>query len=130
MKIKSKNSSVKSMQLHIPYDGLVEIDANGEVEVSDKAGKLLVEGTNDWNYIGEGENTESVENAEEEAENDVKGEDTDDEVIEGIKKMSLEDMITMATEAGYPEKDWKKFAKKDKLMAAYLIKQYKASVAE
>lgn len=135
MKIKAKNNTVKSMQLMIPYDGIIEIDNEGIAEVSEKAAKVLVECTNDWEYADEKETDVETDNVDETATSEADttetatSEEKDDEIIDGIRNMSLDAMITMATEAGYPEKDWKKYAKKDKLMAAYLIKQYKASIS-
>ena len=49
--IKAKNSHVKSMKLNVPYDGIIEINANGIAFVSEKAAKALVNGTNDWEYV-------------------------------------------------------------------------------
>ena len=43
--------------------------------------------------------------------------------------MSLEEMLETAAEAEYPEDEYKKFNKNSKLMAAYLVKKYKAAVA-
>ena len=108
MKIKAKNSKVFGIKLNVPVDGLIEIDANGIAEVSGKAAKMLVNGTNDWEYSkdSEGDGNEG------------------DEVLAGLKKMTLPQMIEMAKEAGYPESEYQKFAKKEKLMLAYLIKKY------
>ena len=113
MKIKAKNSSVKSMKLIVPIDGIIDIDANGVTEVTDKAADLLVNKTNDWNYL-------DVEDKK----LDKEPIDEDAEVVAGIKKMKIEDMIAMAKEAEYPEAEWNKFSQKPKLMAAYLIKKY------
>lgn len=109
MKIKAKNSKVFGIKLNVPVDGLIEIDANGVAEVSGKAAKMLVNGTNDWEYFNDSEGDDG---------NEV------DEVISGLKKMTLVQMIDMAKEAGYPESEYQKFAKKEKLMLAYLIKKY------
>lgn len=109
MKIKAKNSKVFGIKLNVPVDGLIEIDANGVAEVSGKAAKMLVNGTNDWEYFNDSEGDDG---------NEV------DEVISGLKKMTLAQMIDMAKEAGYPESEYQKFAKKEKLMLAYLIKKY------
>lgn len=109
MKIKAKNSKVFGIKLNVPVDGLIEIDANGVAEVSEKAAKMLVNGTNDWEYFNDSEGDDG---------NEV------DEVISGLKKMTLAQMIDMAKEAGYPESEYQKFAKKEKLMLAYLIKKY------
>jgi hypothetical protein len=113
MKIKAKNPSVKGMKLIVPIDGTIEIDANGIADVSDKAANLLVNNTNDWQFLNAAK-----------ADSNDEPEDDDARIVQGIKKMSLEDMISMAQEAEYPESEWKKFSKKDKLMAAYLIKKY------
>ena len=109
MKIKAKNSKVFGIKLNVPVDGLIEIDANGVAEVSEKAAQMLVNGTNDWEYFNDSEGDDG---------NEV------DEVINGLKKMTLSQMIDMANEAGYPESEYQKFAKKEKLMLAYLIKKY------
>ena len=109
MKIKAKNSKVFGIKLNVPVDGLIEIDANGVAEVSEKAAQMLVNGTNDWEYFNDNEGGND---------NEV------DEVINGLKKMTLAQMIDMAKEAGYPESEYQKFAKKEKLMLAYLIKKY------
>lgn len=103
MKIKAKNSKVFGIKLNVPVDGLIEIDANGVAEVSEKAANMLVNGTNDWEYSKDNEG---------------------DEVLAGLKKMTLPQMIEMAKEAGYPESEYQKFAKKEKLMLAYLTKKY------
>jgi hypothetical protein len=126
MKIKAINSNVKSMKLNVPIDGLIDIDANGIAVVSDKAAEVLVKGTNDWKYAEEVNPTTEASQGESNSENV-----TDDDIIAGIKKMKLADMITTANEAGYPAEEWERFAKKEKLMAAYLIKKYnEAKLAE
>jgi hypothetical protein len=112
------------MKLNVPIDGLIDIDANGVAIVSDKAAELLVKGTSSWKYLEEAkpaieETKPTAEETKVDSENI-----SDDDIIAGIKKMKLVDMVTMANEAGYPEEEWERFAKKDKLMAAYLIKKY------
>jgi hypothetical protein len=113
------------MKLNVPVDGLIDIDANGLAIVSDRAAKILVEGTNDWEY-NEAVNTTSDKT--EAASDEEKSED--EQVIAGIKTMKLADMIAMATEAGYPNEEWERFSKKEKLMAAYLIKKYNEAKLE
>lgn len=114
MKIKAKNPSVKSMKLIVPIDGMIDIDANGVAEVTEKAAELLVNKTNDWSYVDS--------DVKKQVEKEIVDEDA--QVVAGIKKMKIEDMITMAKEAEYPEAEWNKFSQKPKLMAAYLIKKY------
>lgn len=148
MKIKAKNSDIKSMKLSVPLDGIIEIDANGVAEVSTKCGKMLIEGTNDWKELkddkedsdetkvdeqgskdGEQGDTDTTEENEDGKEDE---QPTDEEIIEGLKKLSLEDCIATAKEAGYPEKEWKKLSKNEKaaekMMRNYLVKKYKESV--
>lgn len=103
------------MRLTVPYDGTIEINADGIVEVSDICAAALVKGTSDWEYADKPVKAENFE------------EDEDAKIIAGIKKLSLEEMIETANEASYPETEWKKFANNKngaKLMAAYLIKKY------
>ena len=137
MKIKAINKDVKSMKLIVPIDGLIDIDANGVAEVSPNCGKMLIEGTNDWKEYSEGKDTEEDEKeAEQAAETTENGDEdvtdkqpTDEEVVEGLEKLSLEECINMAKEAGYPQKEWEKLSKNEKaaenLMRKYLIKKYK-----
>lgn len=114
--IKAINPSVKSMRLNVPFDGVIEIDAEGVAIVSEKAAEALVNGTHDWEYKNPNPKPEEAEGNAEKSE--------EEQVVAGIKKMKLPEMIEMAQAAGYPEKEWERFAKKEKLMAAYLIKKY------
>ena len=140
-KIKAIDSQVKGMKLCVPVDGIISIDAEGIAVVSDKAAKILIEGTNDWKMADEGKDAgtddKSGEKAKKTAEKSPateskENEDAEaDEVVEGIKKMNLEELVAMAEEAGYDKAEWKKFANKTgktgiKLMSAYLIKKYNA----
>lgn len=125
LEIKALNPQVKGMKLIVPFDGMIEIDANGIAHVSERAAEALVRGTNDWKYVTE-------ENSNTKSNDDVSNADKseDEQVFAGIKKMKLEDMISMAQEAGYPEKEWERFSKKEKMMAAYLIKKYNEAKLE
>lgn len=130
MKIQALNKNVKSIKLHVPVDGLINIDENGIAEVSAKCGKMLIEGTNDWEEVTDGKVTNKTKKVEE---HDDKAQTDDDLVIiEGLKSLSLDECIKTAKDAGYPEKEWEKFSKNEKaaekLMRNYLIKKYKDSV--
>lgn len=120
MKIKAKNPKNSSMQLIVPVDGLITIDANGVAEVSAKCAAVLVTSTNDWEYM-----KKKVENSEEEDEDENgDGELSErEQFIAGMKDMSLQDMKNMANEAEYPSEEWEKLISK-KLMSAYLLKKY------
>ena len=150
MKIQAKNKNIKSMKLSVPVDGLIEIDANGIVEVSEECGRMLIEGTNDWEKFGEGKDTKNgkkgsekapasgkKEEGEGEGNEGCKGEGgegqlSDKEAIEALQQLSLADCIETAKAAGYPEKEWEKLSKNEKsaekLMRTYLVKKYKDSM--
>ena len=142
MKIQAKNKNIKSMKLSVPVDGLIEIDANGIVEVSEECGRMLIEGTNDWEKFGEGKDTKNGKKGSEKAPASVKKEEgkeegdegqlSDKEAIEALQQLSLADCIETAKAAGYPEKEWEKLSKNEKsaekLMRTYLVKKYKDSM--
>lgn len=136
------------MKLSVPVDGLIEIDENGIAEVSEKCGKMLIEGTSDWKEFKAGKGTgnaeedgeQDAEDAEEpetdDAEDTDEAEDakkpTDKEIIAGLNKLPLEACIETAKEAGYPETEWEKLIKNEKaaekLMQKYLVRKYKESI--
>lgn len=127
------------MKLNVPVDGCIDIDENGIAEVSQSCGMMLINGTLDWKEFSEGKDTEESVKEPEQGENDgnqESGEDSNDvsneEVIEGLKKLSLDECIATAKEAGYPEKEWEKLSKNEKaaekLMRQYLVKKFKESV--
>ena len=142
MKIQAKNKNIKSMKLSVPVDGLIEIDANGIVEVSEECGRMLIEGTNDWEKFGEGKDTKNGKKGSEKApasgkkeEGEGEGDEgqlSDKEAIEALQQLSLADCIETAMAAGYPEKEWEKLSKNEKsaekLMRTYLVKKYKDSM--
>ena len=144
MKIQAKNKNIKSMKLSVPVDGLIEIDANGIVEVSEECGRMLIEGTNDWEKFGECKDTKNGKKGSEKAPASGKKEEyegegdegqlSDKEAIEALQQLSLADCIETAKAAGYPEKEWEKLSKNEKsaekLMRTYLVKKYKDSIKE
>lgn len=111
-KIKSINPQVKGVQLQVPIDGLISVDANGYAVVSDKCAELLIKGTSDW---------ESADAA-----GDAEGADEQD-FITKVKKMSLDEMVKLCEELGFDQNEYKKLLGKktsEKLLAGYLIKKY------
>lgn len=114
MKIKANSDLIKNIKLSVPYDGTIEVDENGVVEVSQSCAEILVNGTHDWHYL-----------------DDTKGaiDDADiNSLLNKIKSAPLEELVSIAKEAGYDEKEWSKFAKNSKsaqkLMSGYLIKKF------
>ena len=130
MKIKSKNSNIASMKLIVPIDGLITIDANGEAEVSPKCAVLLVNNTNDWQYVGNAakEVTEDPDE-EDDAEGTENVEKSERELLEEkVKTAKIAELKEMCVEAEFPEDEWKNLSKA--LLSAYILKKYYEATAE
>lgn len=111
-KIKSINPQVKGIQLQVPIDGLISVDANGFAVVSDKCAELLIKGTSDW------ESADAEHDADDAEEQDF---------ITKVKKMTLDEMVQLCEELGFDQNEYKKLLGKktsEKLLAGYLIKKY------
>lgn len=121
MKLKTSNASLYGSRLTVPVDGTIQIDRNGEINVSEVCARHLLT-LPEWLAVGEGVKKDAAPAAE-------TAEDQDKAIIDQIRAMSLEEMLETAAEAEYPEDEYKKFKKNSKLMAAYLVKKYKAAVA-
>lgn len=121
MKLKTSNASLYGSRLTVPVDGTIQIDRNGEINVSEVCARHLLT-LPEWLAVGEGVKEDAAPAAE-------TAEDQDKAIIDQIRAMSLEEMLETAAEAEYPSDEYKKFKKNSKLMAAYLVKKYKAAVA-
>lgn len=121
MKLKTSNASLCGSRLTVPVDGTIQIDRNGEINVSEACARHLLT-LPEWAVVGKAAKEEKAPVAE-------PAEDQDKAIIDQIRAMSLEEMLETAAEAEYPEDEYKKFKKNAKLMAAYLVKKYKAAVA-
>jgi hypothetical protein len=121
MKLKTSNASLYGSRLTVPVDGTIQIDRNGEINVSEACAHHLLT-LPEWAVVGKATKEDEVPAAE-------PAEDQDKTIIDQIRAMSLEEMLETAAEAEYPEDEYKKFKKNAKLMAAYLVKKYKAAVA-
>lgn len=121
MKLKTSNASLYGSRLTVPVDGTIQIDRNGEINVSEVCARHLLT-LPEWLAVGEGAKKAAAPVAK-------TAEDQDKAIIDQIRAMSLEEMLETAAEAEYPEDEYKKFKKNSKLMAAYLVKKYKAAVA-
>lgn len=120
MKLKTTNASLYGSRLAVPVDGTIQIDRNGEINVSEACAAQLLT-LPEWQAV-------AGKKAAEETAAEATAEDQDKVVIDQIRAMSLDEMLETAAEAGYPEDEFKKFKKNPKLMAAYLVKKYKAAV--
>lgn len=121
MKLKTSNASLYGSRLTVPVDGTIQIDRNGEINVSEACAHRLLT-LPEWAVVGKATKEDEAPAAE-------PAEDQDKTIIDQIRAMSLEEMLETAAEAEYPEDEYKKFKKNAKLMAAYLVKKYKAAVA-
>lgn len=120
MKLKTNNTALHGSRLTVPVDGTIQIDRNGEINVSEACAAQLLT-LPDWIAVSKEASKKEAPAA------DPEGADSDAEVIAAIRSMSLEEMLAAATEAGYPAEEYSKYKKNSKLMAAYLVKKYKAA---
>lgn len=118
MKLKTNNTALHGSRLTVPVDGTIQIDRNGEINVSEACAAQLLT-LPDWIVVSK-EALKKEAPAPEAA-------DPDAEVIAAIRSMSMEEMLAAAAEAGYPAEEYSKYKKNSKLMAAYLVKKYKAA---
>ena len=127
VKIKAKNpKAVAGIRLIVPFDGLIAIDANGEVEVTDECAKALVTGTNDWLYAEEKAEAAVEEETvaeEEEEEHETEAEPTDREKFAAeLETMTVAQMKDLCRDGGFPEEEWKSLKKAT--LAAYLLDKF------
>lgn len=115
MKLKTNNTALHGSRLTVPVDGTIQIDRNGEINVSEACAAQLLT-LPDWIAVSKEAPAATPEVA-----------DPDAEVIAAIRSMSMEEMLGAAAEAGYPAEEYSKYKKNSKLMAAYLVKKYKAA---
>lgn len=120
MKLKTNNTALHGSRLTVPVDGTIQIDRNGEINVSEACAAQLLT-LPDWIVVSKEAPKEEAPAATPEAA------DSDAEVIAAIRSMSMEEMLAAAAEAGYPAEEYSKYKKNSKLMAAYLVKKYKAA---
>ena len=122
MKIKAKNpKSVAGTRLIVPVDGLIAIDSEGVVEVSDACAEILVNQTFDWDYAEPKRGAE--EKVVEEEEEQEEEEPTEREKFEEeLKSMTVAQMKKLCADGGLPEGEWKNLNKA--LLAQYLLSKY------
>ena len=134
MKIKAKNpKAVAGIRLIVPVDGLIAIDSEGAVEVSEACAEALVNGTSDWEYAepkktapaDEGEKPAEEEEGEEET---PAAEPTEREKFEKeLKSMTVVQMKKLCADGGLPEAEWKNLNKS--LLSKYILSKYDALTA-
>lgn len=123
MKLKTNNTALHGSRLTVPVDGTIQIDRNGEINVSEACAAQLLT-LPDWIAVSKEAPKKEAPKKEAPA---LEAADSDAEVIAAIRSMSMEEMLGAAAEAGYPAEEYSKYKKNSKLMAAYLVKKYKAA---
>lgn len=132
MKIQATKSSIKSMRLYVPFDGIIEIDEKGIADVSAKCAVELVKNTSDWKYVGKAEDAEETLKGDaketkepetdkpvEEPEKDAEAEENDDEedaeelTADKLKTLKATELRAMCEEAGFPEDEYKDLKKSE-----------------
>lgn len=136
MKIHATKSTIKSMNLIVPIDGLITIDDQGYADVSAKCAAALVKGTSDWEFVGGAPKDEDSKHDEEatkkgltgapddEGEKGQEQKEGDDEVTlkkEDLEAMTVSQLKEWCQEAELPEAEYKNL-KKD-LLIAYILKK-------
>ena len=105
MKIQATKSSIKSMRLCVPFDGIIEIDEKGIADVSAKCAVELVKNTSDWKYVGKSEDAETEENDG--------AEDAEELTADKLKTLKATELRAMCEEAGFPEDEYKDLKKSE-----------------
>lgn len=132
MKLINVNRSTHGMTIKIPIDGKVEIDKDGNVEVSDEAGKLLIaNGGGDWTT----KNLQKVKEAKQKLKK-VEDEEEDetppaakkevaateagelDVLLKALETMSVEEMLDVAK--GAQIKNYQLFKNKPEVLRNYI----------
>ena len=109
VKIKAKKDSVKNSKLIVPFDGLITIDGNGTVEVSEKCAEQLLTIEDDWEKVCETADEQNDETTAEDFEKKVKG-------------MTVAELQDMCKEAGLPEEEWEGLKKKE--LVSYVVEKF------
>lgn len=116
MKVRIKTENIKSTKLIMPVDGLVEINADGIAEVSEKCAEIMVNKTNSWEKVDDVVETEESETEESETE-------TRADFEKKIRLMKFEELKKFAIESGCDENEVNSIKSK-KEMVDYLLNQY------
>ena len=127
MKIKAKNPrALACTRLIVPVDGLIAIDAEGEVEVSAACAEALVNGTSDWEYAEKAESGKDGAEEEEESEEETEL-DEREKFVKELESMTVAQMKDLCREGGFPEEEWKSLKKAT--LAAYLLDKFDTAAA-
>lgn len=124
MKVRIKTKSIKSTKLIMPIDGLVEIDADGIAEVSEKCAEIMVNKTNSWEMVDGAVEAETEESETSETETGEESEtETRADFEKKIRLMKFADLKEFAIESGCDKNEVDSITSK-KEMVNYLLNQY------
>lgn len=113
VKIQTKNAKVFSSNLIMPEDGMVEIDANGIVEVSDTCAEIMCTCTSDWERVEVNADTDDDDDA---------GDDKRAELEAKVKKATVDELKAMCEEMEFDEEEYGKLSKKN--LQKYIMDKY------
>lgn len=125
VQIKAKNETVRKMNLIMPEDGMVEINAEGIAEVSEKCAEIMTTCTSDW------ERVDVITEHNKENENSDNNNDEEDERTQleaKVKKATIEELKAICKEMEFDEDEYGKLSKKN--LQKYILNKYDKLVEE
>lgn len=127
VQIKAKNETVRKMNLIMPEDGMVEINAEGIAEVSEKCAEIMTTCTSDWERVDViTEHDEENENSDDN--NDDNEEDERSQLEARVKKANVEELRAICKEMEFDEDEYGKLSKKN--LQKYILDKYDELVDE
>lgn len=127
VQIKAKNETVRKMNLIMPEDGMVEINAEGIAEVSEKCAEIMTTCTPDWERVDViTEHNKENENSDDNNDNDEEDERTQLEAK--VKKANIEELKAICKEMEFDEDEYGKLSKKN--LQKYILDKYDKLVEE
>lgn len=127
VQIKAKNETVRKMNLIMPEDGMVEINAEGIAEVSEKCAEIMTTCTPDWERVDViTEHNKENENSDDNNDNDEEDERTQLEAK--VKKANIEELKAICKEMEFDEDEYGKLSKKN--LQKYILNKYDKLVEE
>lgn len=125
-RVKIQNKGVQNIKLILPFDGLVQIDGEGVVEVSERCANVLL--SNGWQILGTKKETKVVK--EETPTEEVEDNETEevDDIASRFNNMKVGELRDLAMEIGFNEEEVK--VKKGELVEMLVSKYAEVDNAE
>ena len=123
VQIKAKNETVRKMNLIMPEDGMVEINAEGIAEVSEKCAEIMTTCTSDWERVNS-ITEHNKENKNSDDNNDDEEEEGDEraQLEKKVKDANLEELKAICKEMEFDEDEYGKLSKKN--LQKYILDKY------